>query len=282
MKRLIVAASCAVLATLAGCKAGVLDPKGPIALAELQIFYDSLGIMLAIVIPTIVATLGVARWYRASNLRARYLPDFEHSSRIELLVWAIPIMTVLLVGGVAWVGAHDLDPKRPIESAARPLRVQVISLDWKWLFIYPDEGVATVNRLVIPVGRPVAFELTGSGVMNSFFVPQLGSQMYTMAGMVTNLNLRADHVGSYRGLSAEFSGDGFADMGFKVDAVDGDEYAKWIAAARAAGGRFDITTYAELAKPSTAVAPVTYGAAAADTFDSVVNAASQNCKGQKK
>ncbi len=282
MKRLFSAAGCIGLATLAGCKQGVLDPKGPIAFAELQLLYDSTGIMLAIVVPTIVATLGVAFWFRASNPRARYRPDFEHSGRLELLVWAIPIMTVLLVGGVAWVASHDLDPKRPIESTAKPLHVQVISLDWKWLFIYPDEGVATVNHLTIPVGRPVTFELTGSGVMNSFFVPQLGSQMYTMAGMVTTLNLRADHEGSYRGLSAEFSGDGFADMHFTVEAVSDGDYAKWIADAHTAGRSLDTATYTALAKPSAAVSPITYGTVASNFFDGVVQTTAANCRGQKK
>src|SRR6266403_1413704 len=150
-------------AALGGCTEGVLDPKGPIAVAELQILLNSLGIMLAIVIP------------------------------------------VILVGGVAWVGSHDLNPRKPIASTVKPLRVQVASLDWKWLFIYPDEGVASVNYLAIPVGTPVSFELTSSGVMNSFFVPQLGSQIYTMAGMVTRLHLQADQPGSYRGMSAQFS-----------------------------------------------------------------------------
>jgi cytochrome o ubiquinol oxidase subunit 2 len=282
MKRLFAAAGCMGLAALAGCRQGVLDPQGPISLAELQILYDSTGIMLAIVLPTILATLGVAFWYRASNTRARYLPDFEHSGRIELLVWAIPIMTVLLVGGVAWVGAHDLDPKRPIESAAQPVRVQVISLDWKWLFIYPDEGVATVNQLTIPVGRPVSFELTGSGVMNSFFVPQLGSQMYTMAGMVTTLNLRADHAGTYPGLAAEFSGDGFADMHFAVKAVSDGDYAKWLASAHASGGSLDATTYTELARPGAAVAPVTYGTVVSNFFDGIVQAAALESRGLRK
>jgi cytochrome o ubiquinol oxidase subunit 2 len=280
MKRLFAAAGWVGLAALAGCKEGVLDPKGPIAFAELQILYDSLGIMLAIVVPTIVATLGVAFWFRASNRRARYRPDFEHSGRIELLVWAIPIMTVLLVGGVAWVSSHDLDPQRPIEATARPVRVQVVSLDWKWLFIYPDEGVATVNQLTIPVGRPVKFELTGSGVMNSFFVPQLGSQMYTMAGMVTNLNLQADHEGRYRGLSAEFSGDGFADMRFDVHAVSEDGYAKWLADARSTSRSLDADTYAALARPSTAVVPTTYGKVAPNMFDIVVRATAAQCRGQ--
>src|SRR5258705_9806165 len=198
-------------AALAGCTEGVLDPKGPIAVAERQILFNALGIMLEIVIPTILATLGVAAWFRASNKRARYRPDFEYSDRLEVLVWAIPAMTVILVGGVAWVGSHDLDPRKPIVSTVKPLKVEVVSLDWKWLFIYPEQGIATVNQLTIPVGTPLNFELTSSGVMNSFFVPQLGSQIYTMAGMVTRVYLQADHPGTYRGLSAQFSGDGFAD-----------------------------------------------------------------------
>src|SRR5215813_2245969 len=137
-------------AALAGCAEGVLDPKGPIAAAEEQILFNSTGIMLAIVIPTMLATVGVAYWFRASNTRATYMPDFTYSGRLELLVWSIPIMTVLLVGGVAWVGSYDLDPPKPIASAVKPLKVQVVSLDWKWLFIYPDEGIASVNHLTVP------------------------------------------------------------------------------------------------------------------------------------
>src|SRR5258706_1931196 len=186
-------------AALGGCTEGVLDPKGPIALAERQILFNALGIMLAIVIPVILATLGVAFWFRASNERARYRPNFAYSGRLEMLVWLIPAMTVFLVGGVAWVGSHDLSPRKPIASTVKPLRVQVASLDWKWLFIYPDQGVASVNRLTIPVGTPVSLELTSSGVMNSFFVPQLGSQIYTMAGMITRLHLQADQSGTYPG-----------------------------------------------------------------------------------
>ena len=206
-------------AVLGGCTEGVLDPKGPITFAERQILLNATGIMLAIVIPTMIATLGVAFWFRASNERARYRPNFKYSGRIEMLVWSIPLMTVLLVGAVAWIGAYDLDPPKPISSStkARP-GVQVVSLDWKWLFIYPEEGVASVNQLTIPVGTPVSIELTSSGVMNSFFVPQLAGQIYTMAGMVTHLNLQADHSGTYRGMSANFSGDGFSDMHFNVDA----------------------------------------------------------------
>src|SRR6266576_2833853 len=227
------------VALLGGCTEGVLDPKGPIAGAERQILFNALGIMLAIVIPTILATLGVAAWFRASNSRARYLPTFNYSGRLEVLVWAIPAMTVLLVGGVAWVGSHDLDPRKPIVSTVKPLKVEVVSLDWKWLFIYPEQGIATVNQLTIPIGTPLNFELTSSGVMNSFFVPQLGSQIYTMAGMVTRLQLQADHPGSYRGLSAQFSGDGFADMRFNVEAVPAEGFAQWVAATRNTGPVLD-------------------------------------------
>src|SRR6202045_5216193 len=211
-------------AILGGCTEGVLDPKGPIAVADRQILLNSLGIMLAIVIPVILAILGVAFWFRASNERARYRPNFAYSGRLEMLVWSIPAMTALLDGGVAWVGSHDLSPRKPIASTVKPLRVQVASLDWKWLFIYPDQGAASVNQLTIPVGTPVSFELTSSGVMNSFFVPQLAGQIYTMAGMVTHLNLQADYSGTYRGMSANFSGDGFADMHFNVDAVPSEDF----------------------------------------------------------
>jgi cytochrome o ubiquinol oxidase subunit 2 len=260
------------VAALCGCTEGVLDPKGPIAAAERQSLVNALGIMLAIAVPTILATLGVAAWFRASNNRARYLPAFEYSGRLELLVWAIPAMTVILVGGVAWVGAHDLDPRGPLVSTAKPVRIQVVSLDWKWLFIYPEQGIATVNQLTIPVGTPVSFELTSSGVMNSFFVPQLGSQIYTMAGMVTHVQLQADQPGTYRGLSAQFSGGGFADMRFNVNAVPPEDFARWVDAARSAGPELDGPTYADLVKPSAAVAPFTYRAVAPDLFNGIVSA----------
>jgi len=259
---------------LGGCSEGILDPKGPIASAERLILFNSLGIMLAIVIPTILATLAVAFWFRSSNWRASYQPDFTYSGRLELLVWSIPAMTVLLVGGVAWVGAHDLDGRKPIDSTATPITVQVVSLDWKWLFIYPEQGIASVNHLTVPVGTPISFELTSSTVMNSFFVPQLAGQIYTMSGMVTRLQLQADHPGTYPGLSAMFSGDGFSDMRFTVDAVSNDKFAQWVNQAREAGPVLDARSYEDLAKPSKAIAPFTYRAVAADFFSSVVNTAS--------
>jgi cytochrome o ubiquinol oxidase subunit II len=261
-------------AMLSGCAEGVLDPRGPVADAERQILFDSLGIMLAIVIPTIVATLAVAYWFRASNKRARYLPDFAYSGRLEVLVWSIPAMTVILVGGVAWVGAHDLDPRKAISQAVKPVTVQVVSLDWKWLFILPDQGIASVNHLTVPVGTPISFELTSSGVMNSFFIPQLGSQIYTMSGMATHVQLQADHPGTYRGLSAQFSGDGFADMRFTVDAVPAQQFEQWVKTTRNSGLVLDAQTYADLAKPSEAVTPFTYRAIAPGLFNTILSAGS--------
>jgi cytochrome o ubiquinol oxidase subunit 2 len=269
MKKLIILITAAALA---GCKEGVLAPEGPIAAAELQILFNALGIMLAIAIPTILATIAVAVWFRASNRKARYLPDFEHSGRLELLVWAVPAMTVILVGGVAWVGSHELDPRRSIDSDIKPLEIQVVSLDWKWLFIYPEQGVATVNELTIPYGKPVHFELTSSGIMNSFFVPQLGSQIYTMAGMVTQLDLLADHAGTYRGFSAQYSGKGFSDMRFSVSAVSTDQFVSWVNAAQSAGPVLDANAYADLAKPSETVVPFNYSAVTPNLFTAITKA----------
>jgi len=277
MRFLILALVSLGAAALAGCTGGALDPQGPIAAAERQILFNSLGIMLAIVIPTMLATLGVAWWFRASNTRARYMPEFAYSGRLEILVWSIPIMTVFLVGGVAWVGSHDLDPPKAIVSAVKPVRVQVVSLDWKWLFIYPDQGIASVNRLTVPVGTPISFALTSSGVMNSFLVPQLGGQIYAMAGMVTRLHLQADHAGTYRGMSANYSGAGFSDMHFAVDAVPAQQFDDWVAAARASGPVLDAQQYAELARPSQAVASFTYRAVAPGLFGGVVSSEIPPC-----
>jgi cytochrome o ubiquinol oxidase subunit 2 len=241
----------------AGCT-GVLDPQGPVGAAEKLILLNSLGIMLAIVIPTILATFGVAWWFRASNTRALYRPDWVYSGRIELVVWAIPTMVVILLGGIAWVGSHDLDPQKPLSATAKPIEIQVVSLDWKWLFIYPDQGIASVNHLVVPAGVPVHFQLTSATVMNSFFVPQLGSQIYTMPGMATQLNLQADKPGSYFGLSAQFSGDGFSGMHFSYDAVPQSQFEKWLAKARSQGPTLDLAGYTKLAQQSANVAPYTY------------------------
>ena len=205
----------------------ILDPQGPIGAAEKTILIDSLAIMLAIVLPTIVAIFAFAYWFRASNTKAFHWPDWEYSGRIELVVWSIPALTVILLGGVAWIGAHQLDPAKPIEGSSEPLTIQAVSLDWKWLFIYPDQKVATINTLTVPAGVPLQFQLTSASVMNAFFIPQFGSMIYTMNGMATRLNLRADTPGTFQGLSAHFSGDGFSDMHFDVHVVPSEQFSKW-------------------------------------------------------
>ncbi|MGH6813773.1 MAG: ubiquinol oxidase subunit II [Methylocella sp.] len=255
---------------LAACQPAVLDPQGPVGLAQKSILIDSLAIMLAIVIPTLAATLAFAWWFRASNERARYLPDWVYSGRIELIVWGIPLLVVMLLGGVAWIGSHDLDPAKPLPSNTPPLEVQVVSMDWKWLFIYPNQGVASVNQLVIPAGRPIRFFLTSASVMNAFFIPQLGSMIYTMNGMTTQLNLQANAPGTFRGLSSQFSGDGFADMHFEVRALPAERFAAWIEATRNVGPTLDPRSYAALARQSMNTRPFTYRAAVPGLFRQIV------------
>jgi len=263
---------CAATVLLSGCSlGGVLDPKGPIGAANLTILVDSLAIMLAIVIPTIIATFAFAWWYRASNTRARYLPDWEFSGSIELVVWAIPLMTILLLGGVAWISSHDLDPAKPIEGKGAALDVQVVSLDWKWLFIYPEQRVASVNELVVPAGRPLHFSLTSSSVMSAFFVPQLGSMIYTMNGMATQLYLHADEPGTFHGLSAHYNGEGFSDMHFDVKAVTPEQFAAWVNKARETGPKLDGDRYTALAKQSIKDPVSVYGLVDIDLFNRVVS-----------
>jgi cytochrome o ubiquinol oxidase subunit 2 len=265
------AALIATVPLLASCDEGVVSPHGPIGQAELTILYNATAIMLAVVVPVIVLTIGFAWWFRAGNRRARYLPDWEYSGRIEMIVWSIPALVILFLGGIAWISSHDLDPPRPLAGAtAPPLDVDVVSLDWKWLFIYPAQGIASVNHLVVPAGLPIHFRLTSASVMNSFFVPQLGSQIYTMAGMTTQLNLQADQAGTFGGLSAQFSGDGFSDMRFDLVAVPSDDFKAWVSSVKAGGGgTLDAGAYATLAQPSEAVKPMTYADVTPGLFDIV-------------
>jgi cytochrome o ubiquinol oxidase subunit 2 len=230
-------------------------------------------------VPTIIAILIFAWWFRASNPRARYRPDFVYSGGIEMVVWGIPILVILFLGGVIWLGSHELDPFKPIASPHKPTQVQVVSLDWKWLFIYPDEGVASVNELVVPAGIPVHFSLTSASVMNMFFVPQLGSMIATMNGMVTQLHLAADKPGEFYGQSAQFSGDGFSDMNFMVRAVPQDAFAQWVAGTRQTASALDRTSYLALCQQSTNVRPFTYGTVEASLFNAVVNQELPPCPG---
>jgi cytochrome o ubiquinol oxidase subunit 2 len=249
----------------------ILDPQGPIAAADKTIVIDSIAIMAAIVLPTIAAIFAFAFWFRQSNPRAHYRPDWSHSGRIELVVWSIPALTVILLGGVAWIGAHQLDPAAPVAGTGSPVRIQVVSLDWKWLFIYPDQGIATVNTLTVPVGAPLHFELTSASVMNVFFVPQLGSMIYTMNGMVTRLNLRADQGGTYQGLSAHFSGDGFPDMLFDVNVVSPLAFPDWVAGTARGGQTLDADSYTTLARQSIGVAKASYRLADPELFGKIAS-----------
>jgi cytochrome o ubiquinol oxidase subunit 2 len=246
----------AVLFT-AGCT-GVLDPAGPVGRDDAQILIDSTLIMLAIVIPTILLAFWFAWRYRASNTKAQYLPNWAYSGRIEAVVWAIPILTIMLIGGVIWIGSFRLDPFRPLASKNPTLDVQVVSLDWKWLFIYPKQGVATVNQLVVPAGAPVHFSITSASVFNVFFVPRLGSMIYAMPGMTSQLYLQADQPQGLMGESAQFSGDGFSDMQFQVKSVSAADFATWIAATKAKGPMLDKTAYAGLLQQSQNVTPYSY------------------------
>jgi cytochrome o ubiquinol oxidase subunit 2 len=258
-------------ATLGGCSGGVLDPQGPIASAQRLLLINTAAIMLVVVIPVIVATLAFAWWYRSSNTRASRESDESYEGRLEFIVWSIPALTVILLGAVIWIGSHQLDPRVPIPGKSDPLRIDVVALDWKWLFIYPDQGVAAVNQLVIPAGTPVKFRLTSATVMNSFFVPQLGSQIYTMGGMTTHLNLLADKPGEYPGFSANYSGDGFAEMRFVVKSVSAGDFNAWLEQARGTGSALDEAGYTELAKPSKAVPPRTYRSVEPKLFERIID-----------
>jgi cytochrome o ubiquinol oxidase subunit 2 len=254
---------------LTGCNRGILDPVGPVGSAEKLILINSTAIMLAIIIPTILATIAFAWWFRSGNKRAVYRPDWEYSGAIELVVWSIPALTIMLLGGIAWIGSHELEPSKPLVSASPTLKVDVVSLDWKWLFIYPDQHIASVNQLVVPAGTPVSFRLTSATVWNSFFIPQMGTMIYTMPRMMTRLNLQADKPGVYWGQSSHFSGDGFPGMQFLVQALPPDQFAKWAQSAHARPA-LDLSAYDQLQKPSSYVKPFTYGSVQQGLFDAIV------------
>jgi len=238
----------------------ILDPLGPVGADDSKILIDATLIMLAIVVPTILLAFWVAWRYRASNAKAEYLPYWSYSGRIEAVVWSIPILTIMFIGGVIWIGSYRLDPFRPLPSAVPPVEVQVVSLDWKWLFIYPREGVATVNQLVVPAGQPVHFSITSASVFNTFFVPRLGSMIYAMPGMVSQLHLQADRPALLWGQSAHFSGDGFSDMQFQVRSVPPAAFASWVQGARGGGPVLDLAAYTQLARQSHNVPPMIFSA----------------------
>jgi cytochrome o ubiquinol oxidase subunit II len=258
-----------IMIWLSSCHEGVLDPHGPIGKAERVILYDATAIMLAVIVPVIILTLIFAFWFRARNSAAQYRPDWEYSGRIEMIIWSIPALVIVFLGGIAWTSSHDLDPPAPLPNSSAGLDIEVVALDWRWLFIYPHDGIASLNRLVVPAGVPLRFRLTSTTVMNSFFVPQLGSQIYAMPNMVTRLNLQADEPGTFEGLSAQFSGDGFSDMRFDLVAVDPEEFKNWISATKTQGGVLDADAMAELLKPAKAENAQIYAQVSEGLFDRI-------------
>jgi cytochrome o ubiquinol oxidase subunit 2 len=228
----------------------LFDPKGQIGVDERNLILLVIALMLLVVIPVIFMALFFAWRYRASNGEAAYAPDWDFSAKIEAAVWGAPLLIIVVLSLVCWKSTHALDPARPIASEAKPVRIEVVALDWKWLFIYPDQRVASVNEVAFPVNTPVRFDITSDTVMNSFFIPRLGSQIYAMAGMDAKLNLIADAAGAFDGESANFSGEGFSGMSFKALALSDEEFDAWAAKARRSSAQLGDAAYAALAKPS--------------------------------
>lgn len=235
---------------MSGCDLDVLNPKGSVGVAEKSLIVDSTIAMLIVVVPVIALTAWFAWRYRASNKTAAYLPKWAHSNKIEVVVWTVPTLIIAYLAILTWNSTHALDPYKPLQSQIKPINVEVVALDWKWLFIYPDLGIASVNQLEFPVGTPVNFRITSDSVMNSFFIPQLGGQIYAMAGMQTQLHLMANEAGDYAGESANFSGRGFSDMKFRAIATSNADFESWVSKVKASPTQLDADVYGALAAPS--------------------------------
>jgi cytochrome o ubiquinol oxidase subunit II len=258
----------AVAPLLGGCDWVLLAPAGDVALQQRNLLLASTGLMLIIILPVMALTLLFAWHYRASNRKAVYDPDFHHSTALEVAIWTVPLLIIVALGALTWMGTHLLDPYRPIGriSAAKPLlegkkaseaketveplEVQVVAMDWKWLFFYPKQGIATVNELAAPVDVPIRFRLTSQAVMNAFFVPTLAGMIYAMPGMETKLHAVVNRAGTYKGLSSNYSGAGFSRMHFPFHGLDQAAFDAWVAKAKASGETLDRARYAELEKPS--------------------------------
>lgn len=237
---------------LSGCDQLVLlNPKGPIGDSQRLLIMTTILLMLIVVVPVFVMAFWFSRKYRASNTQATYAPKWAYSAKIEALIWLVPIAIVIVLAYVTWTSTFRLDPYKPIAAEREPLTIEVVSLDWKWLFIYPEANIAVVNQLVFPANVPLRFKLTSDSVMTSFFIPQLGSQMYAMAGMQTRLNLMADETGVYTGHNQEFSGRGYADMHFKAIATTAEEFHAWVEKVRQSPDILDADRFGQLRKPTT-------------------------------
>ncbi|RPE03577.1 cytochrome o ubiquinol oxidase subunit II [Candidatus Pantoea deserta] len=237
---------------MSGCDNALLNPKGQIALEQRSLILTAFGLMLIVVIPAILMAVMFAWKYRASNTEAKYSPNWSHSNKVEAVVWTIPILIILFLGVLTWKSTHALEPSKPLASDVKPVEIQVVALDWKWLFIYPEQGIATVNQIAFPANTPVSFKITSNSVMNSFFIPTLGSQIYAMAGMQTKLHLIANEPGTFDGISSNFSGRGFSGMKFKAIATKDDaEFQQWVAKVKAAPNTLTtMEDFEKLAVPS--------------------------------
>ncbi|KJZ41478.1 ubiquinol oxidase subunit II [Pseudomonas sp. B21-040] len=235
---------------LSGCNMTLLDPKGQVGLDERNLIITATLLMLLVVVPVIVMTFLFAWKYRASNTDAVYTPKWSHSTKIEIAVWAIPVLIIIALGYVTYKSTHALDPYKPLESDVKPVTIQVVSMDWKWLFIYPEQGIATVNKIVFPANTPINFQITSDTVMNSFFIPGLGGQIYAMAGMQTKLHLIANQNAEFDGISANYSGAGFTGMKFKAIATSQADFDAWVSDVKKAPKQLEKAEYEALSKPS--------------------------------
>ncbi|WP_422347775.1 ubiquinol oxidase subunit II [Stenotrophomonas sp. DR009] len=262
-----------LLVMLTGCDAvAILSPKGQIGQDEKTLLITATVLMLLVVIPVIIMTLTFAWKYRASNTKARYEPKWSHSTAIEVVVWSIPCMIVLVLAVLTWRSSHALDPYKPLDSDVKPVTIEAISLDWKWLFIYPEEKVAVVNEIKFPVNTPLNFKITSDSVMNAFFIPHLGSMIYSMAAMETKLHLIANETGEFPGMSSHYSGAGFAKMHFTAYSVTDAEYRQWLDQVRAGEQTLDKASFKALGEARNAEwYPVTYfGKTEEGLFDWVI------------
>ncbi|MFF7707135.1 ubiquinol oxidase subunit II [Pseudomonas sp. NPDC007930] len=256
---------------LSGCDWTLLDPKGQVGIDERNLIITAFVLMLLVVVPVIVMAFAFAWKYRASNKSATYAPEWAHSTKIELVVWGVPLLIVAALGWVTYVSTHHLDPYRPLDHEAKPVTIEVVSLDWKWLFIYPEQGIATVNKIVFPANTPVNFRITSDSVMNSFFIPALGGQIYAMAGMTTQLHLIANENGTFDGISANYSGAGFTGMKFKATATSQADFDSWVNEVKGSSKTLDAATYDALLKPSENNPVEQYASFAPNLFQTIVD-----------
>lgn len=269
-----------LLPILSGCNAVVLNPAGDVALQQRDLVIVSTVLMLLIIVPVMALTVFFAWRYRQSNTDANYDPDWDHSTHLELIIWSAPLFIIICLGAITWMATHLLDPFRPIGRTApgqvvtqdvRPLKVDVVALDWKWLFIYPEQGIATVNELAAPVDRPLDFRITASSVMNSFYIPALAGQVYAMPGMRTKLHAVINKPGVYEGFSANYSGAGFSGMRFAFHGLANGDFDKWVGEVKASGGTLGRSEYLELERPSENVPVKKFSAVEPSLFDLIQN-----------